>query len=95
MSFLCDLKAYFENAKKNVSLAELSNSSKFQEKKYYYPNLRTAVGFPKKNNASWPFFLTQNDIFISPKITGITFPISRKFELKKTPVFHHILIQKS
>ena len=49
-------------------------------------------------NASWPFFLTQNDIFISPKTAGITFPIPRKFEPKNTPVFHHFhhtLIRKS
>ena len=41
------------------------------------------------------FFRTQNDIVIFPKTTGITFPISRKVDLKNTSGFHHILIRKS
>ena len=37
------------------------------------------------------FFRTQGDTFISPKSTGITFSIARKFQLKKrkTTFFHY------
>ena len=51
----------------------------------YYANLRAAVAFPK---------MLAGDFFNSPKLTtiGITFFVSRKFELKNTPVCHHTLI---
>ena len=49
-------KGLFLNAMKDLSHldtpAELSNSRKFQGKKYYYPNLRAAVAFPKIPHAA-------------------------------------------
>ena len=44
------------------------------------------IGLPK--NHGWPFFGTPSGIFINPKTTGITFPVSRKFEVT-------ILLRKS
>ena len=40
-------------------------------------------------NANLPFCRTQNDNYISPKTSRISFPISRNFELNDTPVFLH------
>ena len=85
-------KCLFLNTKNNVSvrIRELKFQTSGNSKKEILSTEFTSCCCLSEN-ANGPFFRTQEDTFISPKKqnkkTGITFPISRKFELKKYSSF--------